>query len=80
MLVERRFLPEQLSSISKVMAATEPRCSLDTNVRYHRSLRQVLKSFGPLPESTIRNYTRQIVAGLEYLHENKIVHNDIKPE
>ncbi|KAM1343116.1 hypothetical protein PS2_007257 [Malus domestica] len=35
---------------------------------------------GPLEEAMIQLYTHQIVQGLEYLHENKLVHCDIKSQ
>ncbi|KAK8794664.1 hypothetical protein WA158_001645 [Blastocystis sp. Blastoise] len=33
-----------------------------------------------LPEDTARQYFRDIIAGLKYLHEHGVVHRDIKPE
>jgi serine/threonine protein kinase len=42
------------------------------------SLRSLIEKFGPLQESVIRRYTRQILEGLAYLHSKRIIHRDIK--
>ena len=42
------------------------------------SVAHLLKAFGPLEEEVIRAYTRQILEGLHFLHENRAVHRDIK--
>ncbi|GKV08987.1 hypothetical protein SLEP1_g20553 [Rubroshorea leprosula] len=42
------------------------------------SISSLLGNFGPFPESVIRTYTKQLLVGLEYLHNNGIIHRDIK--
>ncbi|EFJ37637.1 hypothetical protein SELMODRAFT_73721 [Selaginella moellendorffii] len=42
------------------------------------SLKTILNKLGGFEESTIRAYTRQILHGLVYLHENHTIHRDIK--
>jgi serine/threonine protein kinase len=43
------------------------------------SIENLCSTFGPLEEQTVGVYLRQILAGLAYLHEHKVVHRDIKP-
>ena len=42
------------------------------------SVHSLLRRFGSFSETVIRVYTRQILAGLEYLHRHQIMHRDIK--
>ncbi len=42
------------------------------------SIASLIEKFGPLQENVVRLYTQQILQGLEYLHQKKIMHRDIK--
>ncbi|XP_053261372.1 mitogen-activated protein kinase kinase kinase 19 isoform X1 [Podarcis raffonei] len=42
------------------------------------SISSIIHRFGPLPEIVFCKYTKQILQGVAYLHENCVVHRDIK--
>ncbi|KAJ1823291.1 mitogen-activated protein kinase kinase kinase [Coemansia sp. RSA 2675] len=42
------------------------------------TVQSLVQQHGPLPESVVHSFLRQIVAGLGYLHSSGILHRDIK--
>jgi len=42
------------------------------------SVATLLKNYGAFEEALVRNFVRQILQGLNYLHEQEIIHRDIK--
>lgn len=42
------------------------------------SVAALLNSYGAFEEALVGNFVRQILTGLNYLHERDIVHRDIK--
>lgn len=44
----------------------------------HGSLLKMINKFGCFPEELVATYLVQVLSGLNYLHEKKVVHRDIK--
>ena len=44
------------------------------------SLSDIMQRFGPVEERRLKTYVRQIVEGLQFLHQQGILHRDIKPK
>ncbi|XP_061177816.1 uncharacterized protein LOC133186594 isoform X2 [Saccostrea echinata] len=42
------------------------------------SIASILARFGALDEAVFRRYTKQILEGVSYLHQNDVIHRDIK--
>ncbi|KAI0089969.1 kinase-like domain-containing protein [Irpex rosettiformis] len=51
-----------------------------TELGHLGSLKELIRDRGPLPTSVCRFYFANLVLALEFLHGNKLIHCDLKPE
>jgi tetratricopeptide (TPR) repeat protein len=61
-------------------AGSEARCCLVMEYVDGKTLRDLLRESGPLPESLVREVGRQAAQGLAAIHAAGVVHRDVKPE
>ncbi|EGC31385.1 hypothetical protein DICPUDRAFT_95528 [Dictyostelium purpureum] len=68
------------NNIVKVLGVVETQSQMNFILEYveNGSLRDVLDRFGPLSEELCTVYLYQLLQGLAYLHQNKVIHRDIK--
>ncbi|KAG5463758.1 MAG: kinase-like domain-containing protein, partial [Olpidium bornovanus] len=68
--------------ITELRATFDPRV-FGSPARPHRycengSLTSIVKKFGKFPENLVAVYIVQVLEGLRYLHEQGVIHRDIK--
>lgn len=68
------------ANIVRLLGATEERSHINIFMEWMPggSVRSLLDKFGPFHESVIIKYIKQVLTGLAYLHDNKILHRDLK--
>ena len=67
-------------NIVRYFGASTDDCHLNIFLEYvpGGSVQSMLTSYGPFEEPLIRNFIRQVLIGLSYLHGEDIIHRDIK--
>ena len=61
------------------MELTNNFCTIQNKKVPGGSLSDILKKFGKLDVYITARYTKQMLLGLKYLHQNDVIHLDIKP-
>lgn len=67
-------------NVVRILGATKQGCHFNMFVEWMSggSMAYLLGQYGAFTESVIIRYTRQILRGLAYLHDNHILHRDLK--
>ncbi|GAB6029321.1 Mitogen-activated protein kinase kinase kinase 1 [Chamberlinius hualienensis] len=67
-------------NVIRIMGATQDNAHFNIFMEWMPggSVSSLLDKFGSFHENVIISYTRQVLTGLAYLHDNKILHRDLK--
>ncbi|XP_036894446.1 mitogen-activated protein kinase kinase kinase 1 [Sturnira hondurensis] len=67
-------------NVIRMLGATCERSSYNLFIEWMAggSVAHLLSKYGAFKESVVTNYTEQLLRGLSYLHENQIIHRDVK--
>lgn len=67
-------------NVVRIMGATRQGCHFNMFVEWMPggSVANLLAKYGAFSETVVINYTHQVLRGLTYLHENHVLHRDLK--